>query len=126
MTSGKGVERQMGEMSREKRAKWLDEEARIKAEKGFSIDEEMIRSGAAALRRLDELEKWVDRETGTGRATSAYWIGYRDAFLVVKNHLTGDMPPEETPDPNFRRRCIEAALDDEVYVVGDGKGRESS
>ena len=92
-------------MSREKRAKWLDEEARIKAEKGFSIDEEMIRSGASALRKLDELERWVDDQT-TGFAllspSSSFSQkqagrndGLREVLMYIRGQHPMQMPPEE-------------------------------
>lgn len=100
----------MAEMSREKAAKWLDEDACIRTAEGFLGGAEMIRMGAAALRRLDELEKWLDsqiivcgQQDGHVFGRDLIWHHNRRSVLLdVQKRFTGNMqmPPEEKPDPS--------------------------
>jgi hypothetical protein len=97
----------MADITREEAAKWLEEDACIREAEGFLGGAKRIRMGAAALRRLDELERLTQK---AGKFLS-YLIEHFDAYdaddeddhLLAEDLrnilaiLTGDMqmPPEE-------------------------------
>lgn len=74
--------------------------ARIQARyyKELTVREsQTISLAISALRRLDELEKWLDKQSVPAEFMDSHFGGYYEAVVDMKNILSGDMqmPPEE-------------------------------